>query len=103
MLQGYVAFDSQYPDAILYGTNPIRCPTASIPKDRIAGIRLGTMRRCVDENGVPLNSMWSATVFLNPDRSTSEADLLANLLALVSQTTYGQPCYSTVLSARYYY
>ncbi|RMD58643.1 hypothetical protein D6833_12720 [Candidatus Parcubacteria bacterium] len=51
MMRGFVDYDRDKPHGILFGMNPITCPTKWIPEDRIHSIRAISYRYCTSTSG----------------------------------------------------
>lgn len=76
LLQGFVSYDPQRQDSILFGRNPDRCPTLAIPKDCIAGLQLGARQLCRSDPNGPVRWMQRAIVYLKRSDSPSPAEAL---------------------------
>ena len=61
-LQGWIAWDGNQPDVVLFSHVPVVCPNVPIPKNKIDRIRLGNTYQCWGS----LRQMWLATIYLKP-------------------------------------
>jgi hypothetical protein len=60
VLKGYIAFDSDNPHVILYGTSPFICPAMPISRDLIEALQLGSTHPCAGHG----MQMWDAKILL---------------------------------------
>jgi hypothetical protein len=74
-LRGWIAWDGNRPDVVLFTPVPLACPSTPIPKDQIASLRPGNTTKCWGE----LGQMWDAIVYLKPSVS-AEAKFFERLL-----------------------
>lgn len=83
-MRGYIAWDGDRPEVVLFGYSPLACPNIPIPKDRIENMRLGSTHLCF--GGAAGGRMWDATVYLKPpDQKNAEALAFVELLQHLSE------------------